>query len=531
MIPGFKALAPVLAGFCLMPTPGIAADASPAAAGSTAPVISRSSWPALTFMADVGPHRFSAKRRGVFGGKAMAYEATLQEMIVKDRSGKPASSMFLHAFTVSDKAATSRRPVVFTFNGGPGGASNGLMFGALGPDRFAKFDMATMADPKFTLVANSDTVLDAADLIFIDAPETGFGRPLPGADPLTFRSDDGDSAAFAQVILRWLTDHGQMQAPVYIAGESYGSLRSVMLARDLAAATPRLSVAGLILISQAITYNGPPEASVKRLPDMMRAANRLPDIAALAWYHGLIDNRNQTLGQAVEAAQRFQLKDYAPALMAGNRLSGEERARVAATLATLTGIPAQTWIANGLHIDNPRRQLLAKEGKALGQFDGRDTEPLNAAPSDAARDWDGMMAGMTAASEHYAAQMGAANLPSYRSVVSDPYGFEDTWTYIKPPAPLLDVVLQEELRALPQMRVMVAQGVFDTTSSMGATESLLSQLDVQPSRITFARYGGGHMLYSDAAGRSAFDGDLRAFVTGVPLASHGYPTVASATAK
>jgi hypothetical protein len=95
---------------------------------------------------------------------------------------------------------------------------------------------------------------------------------------------------------------------------------------------------------------------------------------------------------------------------------------------------------------------------------------------------------------------------------------------------LLDLVLQEQMRAQPGLRLMVTQGVFDTTSSMGATDYLFSQMDVPPDRISFARYGGGHMLYSDDAGRAAFAADIRAFVTGRPIASRGYPTVAPASA-
>ncbi|MCP1469770.1 carboxypeptidase C (cathepsin A) [Sphingobium sp. OAS761] len=520
-----KRLIALIAAFCLLP------DAvSAAGTGEIKAAPSASSWPALTFAAQAGPRRFSATRRGMFGGRQVAYVATLQEMLIKDSNGKPASSLFVYAFTAKAQDATSARPVIFVFNGGPGAASNTLMFGALGPHRLARFDMAAMADTSVPLVDNRDSVLDVADLVFIDAPETGFGRPLPGADAQTFRSNDGDSFAFAQVILRWLIDQGRMNAPVYIAGESYGSLRSVMLARDLAAATPHLSVAGLILISQAITYNGPPQASVRRLPDPLRAAMRLPDIVALSWYHGLIDNRARTLGQAIEAAQHFVQTDYAPALIAGNRLAPAERAKVAGGLARLTGISAERWIAGGLRIDNPRRQLLADKGKALGQFDGRETEPLDAAPQDADRDWEAMMRGLTRTSELYAAALGAKGVPAYRSTVPAPYDFEDTWGYIKPPAPLLDLVLQEQMRAQPGLRLMVTQGVFDTTSSMGATDYLFSQLDVPPDRISFARYGGGHMLYSDDAGRAAFAADIRAFVTGRPIASRGYPTVAPASA-
>src|SRR5690606_18375394 len=124
------------------------------------------------------------------------------------------------------------RPVMFVFNGGPGGASSMLHFGAFGARRIERFDSAAMADPDVPLVDNPDTLLDVADLVFIDPPETGYSRVLPGVPETAFRSIDGDSYAVGQVILQWLSHHGRLQSPVYIAGESYGTLRGVALARD-----------------------------------------------------------------------------------------------------------------------------------------------------------------------------------------------------------------------------------------------------------------------------------------------------------
>jgi carboxypeptidase C (cathepsin A) len=455
----------------------------------------------------------------------MRYDAELAELLVKDRTGKPAGSMFVTSFIAKAKpSAAEHRPVVFLFNGGPGGASNTLMFGAVGPERLQRFDSTALANPDMALVANEETILDSADLVFIDAPETGFGRPLPGSDPETFRSIDGDSSAFTQVILRWLADHGRLASPVYLAGESYGSIRAVMVTRDLSVATPRVEVTGILLVSQALTYNGPESFAIKHLPDPLRAINRLPDIAALSWYHGLIDNRSQTLEEAVRAAQAFALSDYAPALIAGNRLPEVDRARMAARLAGLTGLPLDVWIAGDLRLDNVRRQLLASRNLALAQFDGRDTETLAGVPNDEDRDFQAAERGLTAATERFVAKtFHPMGLPDYRTIVSDPYGFEKTWAYVKPPAPGADEVLREQMAAHPRLRLLVTQGIFDTTCPMGETDYLFSQLGAGRDRTFFARYVGGHMLYSDDLGRHAFLDDMRAFVSGQTLRARGFP--------
>ena len=505
------------------------------AASQTVPIEAKaapsaSSWPRVTQPADPGPRQYSARARGTFAGRTVRYMATLSELLVKDRAGKAASSLFITSFAGDPAPGPVDRPVLFIFNGGPGGSSNTLMFGALGPERLQRFDAAARSDPDTSVVANEDTVLDVADLVFIDAPETGFGRPLPGSDPTTFRSNDGDSFAFSQVILRWLNDAHRMSSPVYIVGESYGSIRAVALARDLSAATPPVELAGLILVSQALRYNGPDDLAIKHVDDAVRLINALPDIAALSWYHGLVENRTQTLAQAIATAQDYAVSEYAQVLLAGDRLSVTDRWRAAERLSALTGLSVDFLMANNLRLENVRRQLLAGRNLALDQFDGRDTEPLQGAPEDADRDWVKATRGLTHASERLASEtFGAKGLPPYRTIVPDPYGFEKTWKYVTAPAPGSDLILREQMTANPRLRLLVTQGVFDTTTPMGETDFLFSQLGAAKDRTAMARYIGGHMLYSDDAGRRAFLNDLRAFLTGQPLSSRGVPSATPGT--
>lgn len=518
-----KAIASLLLGICLPLTPSLAAAQETRAAESA------STWPALADVAEPGPRRFETKHAGVFGGKRIAYTAVVDETILKDAAGKPATSVFNTSFVANSRAGAAKRPVIFVFNGGPGSASNTLLFGAFGPKRMASFTTAAQADPATPLVDNRASVLDVADLVFIDPPETGFGRPLPGSDPKSFRSIDGDSYAVGQFILHWLTTNGRLASPKYLAGESYGTLRSVVLARDLARATPKIELDGLILISQAITYNGTSGAGViRRAPDPLRPVNRLPDVAALAWYHGKIDNRSQTLAEAIDKMKLFARTEYAGALLLGNRLDEAGRRRIAARLAELTGIPATYYLDNNLRISDLRSVLLRDEGKNLDQFDGRETEPAGEAVPDRERDWDAIVLGLTENMMRYAANdLKVSGLDRYRSIVPDPYGFEDTWTYLQPPAMSLDLVLAEQMRLQPRLRVMVPMGIFDTTSSPSATEAMLSQMDIPADRVTLRYYPGGHMLYSDVPGLEAFTADVRAFVAGQPLASGKIPDVAS----
>ncbi|MGC4252609.1 MAG: hypothetical protein QM605_14375 [Sphingobium sp.] len=503
-------------------SPGIGAQL---AAMEQAP--SASTWPTIADTAKAGPHRFERAHEGTFNGRLIRYRSVLEETILSDPKGTPASSMYSTSFIVRGGLASARRPVIFVFNGGPGGASNMLMFGAFGPKRIADMSTAGMANPSVAIIDNAYAPLDVADIVIVDAPETGFGRPLDGTDPKIFRSIDGDSYAVGQFILHWLSSNGRQGSPVYLAGESYGGHRAVALARDLRVATPKVEVAGLILISQALGYNGPTATgTIPRLPDALRGIGRIQDAAGIAWYHGKIDNRSQTLPQAIERAGKFARTEYANALLLGNRLDDATRRRVATRLAELTGIPAEIYLANGLRLPNVRTEMFRAEGRNLDQFDGRETEPAATAKPDRDRDWDAVTAGLTSAMERYAASdLGASGLPKYRTVVPDPYGFEDSWGYLKPPSPGLDLVLSQQLRAQPHMRVMVPMGVFDTTSSVGSAQLLFAQMDAPAGQVTLAYYPGGHALYTSLDGLEAFNRDVRAFVTGKDPVSTQIPDI------
>lgn len=472
-------------------------------------------WPPLTGQASDGPRHFESTHKGVFGGTKLKYRASVAETIIKGPDGKPAASAFTTAFTALGVKDAASRPVIFIYNGGPGGGSAFLMFGAFGPRRMSSFTSAAIADPRVPVVDNPVSVLEMADLVFLDPPDTGFSRRLEGTPPRLFLSIDGDSFAMGQLIIHWLSAHGRLGSPVYLAGESYGTLRNVALARDLSKASPKVNLRGLIMISQAITYNGPDSIRPFRPIDPVRAVTRLPDVAAVAWYHGKIDNQHQSVEDAVNKAIRFGRMDYVEALLEGNQLDEKRRNVIAAGLADVTGIPAQYYLDHNLRIRDFRHELLRSEGKALAQFDGRETEPLAGLPEDADRDWEAAVAGVTSVMEQYAERdLGVKGLGHYVTIVHDPYGYEEGWTYVLPSQPPLDVVLTDVMKKDPDLRLLVPQGVFDTTSSMGSTRSLFEQLDIASGRVILTYYPGGHMVYSDPDGLKKFMNDVRIFVNG-----------------
>jgi carboxypeptidase C (cathepsin A) len=489
---------------------------------------SPTTWPALSNIASDGKLRFDSKHQGLFGGRRIQYHSSVAEVLLKAPDGTPAARAITIAYTAAGVKEGASRPVIFIYNGGPGCASSFLHFGAFGPKRMVSISDEALADPSTAIVDNAHTLLDTADLVFLDPPDTGFSRRLEQTPPRLFMSIDGDSFVVGQMILHWLSANGRLDSPVYLAGESYGTLRNVALARDLAKATPRIQLQGIVMISQAITYNGPASINPRR-SDLMRPIIRMPDIAAMAWYHGKIDNQSQTVEEAIAKAKVFARTEYASALLQGNKLSKEERARVAARLAELTGISAQYYLEHNLRISDYRRELLRNEGKALAQFDGRVTEPLAGLVEDRDRDWAAAFRGINQVMERYAERdLKAKGLGNYLSCVHDPYGYEEGWTYVVAPRPTLDVVLTEVMKEQPTLRLLIPQGIFDTTSSMGSTISMFEQLDIPSERVAVTYYAGGHMVYSDPESLEKFMNDLRVFVSG-RAPSEAIPRVSPST--
>ena len=432
----------------------------------------------LTMTSQPGPRIFRTSHVGIFSGKKLSYTAEVSETIIKDiATGKPTASLFATSYVVSS-ADGKRRPVIFAFNGGPGASAVFLQFGALGPKI-----VSDMGHPDRGLVDNPRSPLAVADLVFLDMPETGYSHILPDGQKRAFASVDGDSAAMSRMVVTWLQSHGRLNAPVYIYGESYGTMRAVAMARDLARGEPAIKVDGLMLGGNSLGY-----FQKGQMPDILYAANALPMMASVAWYHGRIDNKGQTWKQAVDKARLFARTDYIAALMQGYELTQAERDRVIARLPALIGLPAENFIRrNSIVPADFNAELLADRHLAVDGDDGRITHP--AGEQESLRQmlalYDKLMG------DYAATQIGVAGLGAYHALnpVLNP-----EWNYYTSGAMALDVTLAEEMKADPALRVMLVQGRFDTLTTIGNSEYIMRQAKLDRSRYSIAYYDGGHQL-------------------------------------
>ena len=267
-------------------------------------------------------------------GKSLTYTARAGTIGIRDDKDKVAATMFYTAFTL-DGASPAKRPITFLYNGGPGSSTIWLRMGSFGPVRVVTSGPPTGAAP-FRLVANQQTLLDVTDLVFVDIADSGFGRIAPGADVKKYFSTDGDTAAFAQFIERYLNAFGRWNSPKFLFGESYGTARSALLSNYLQNAN--VGINGIVLQSSLLDASlATPYDAGGADTDDWQYVFWLPTLAATAYHYHMVAQPPATLAAFVGEASRFAMGEYREALTMGSKLPAQRRAEIVRKLAALHG--------------------------------------------------------------------------------------------------------------------------------------------------------------------------------------------------
>jgi carboxypeptidase C (cathepsin A) len=335
------------------------------------------------------------------GGQAIGYQAIAGTLIVhpkdwddvprdpKSEKDNPAgdgepknpsaeASMFYVAYF---KNGGGSRPVTFLYNGGPGSATLWLHMGAFGPRRIVtSTDAHTPAAP-YSIVNNGSSLLDASDLVFIDAPGTGFSRIAGKDKEKAFFGVDQDAYAFAEFISQFLTKYGRWNSPKYLFGESYGTPRSAVLINQLQS-NRSTDFNGVILLSQILSFDLSPDGPTGNPGIDLAYQTVLPTYAATAWYHHKLPGEHPDLPALLAEVEQFAMGDYGRALAAGSDLSAPDRSAIAEKLHQYTGLPVEYILKADLRIDGGefRQTLQGSDQMTTGRLDtrfaGPDIDPL-----------------------------------------------------------------------------------------------------------------------------------------------------------
>jgi len=448
------------------------------------------------------------------GGVKVDYEAETNTITLFDEKGKRKAEVFYVYYRRTGVDQPVERPIVFCFNGGPGSSAVWLHLGGLGPKRVVlPDDGLTLPSPPFRVEDSADTVLDAADLVFVDPVSTGFSRADDPGQAGRFHGFREDVGYLADFIRRFVDEHERWASPKFLLGESYGALRVTGLADELQSRTG-MYLNGVVLLSGLLDFRTILTANGNDLP----FSCFLPAMTATAHFHGRIDGG---LEQLVAEARDFAFGEYAKALLAGNNLPPAETERIAARLAALTGLPAETWQAARLRIDPTRfrKLLLADEEMQVGRFDSRVKAPsINPLDSNADRDpsFDVVWGPFASTINDYLRR-------DLRARTTEPYEVLNPvgpWNMAAENRFLgVDDRLTAAMRRNPHLRVLVQAAYHDLATPPDGITHSVSQINLpQPlrSNIKVEYYEGGHMFYTNRPASAKMRRDLLRFFQPTP---------------
>jgi len=449
------------------------------------------------------------------GGQEIKYTATAGTILLKTEDGTPKASVFYVAYMKDDVSDTTKRPITFTFNGGPGAASIWLHLGALGPRRVEMGDAGSLLPPPYKLVDNEYSLLDMTDLVFIDPVSTGFSRAVPGEAPKQFHGIQEDIESVGDFIRLYATRSKRWTSPKFLAGESYGTTRAAGLSGYLQQRYG-MYMNGIILISSILNFQTAEFDTGNDLPYILY----LPTYTAIAWYHKKLPADLQTdLQHAIQESRSFAAHEYADALMSGDNLPPGRRAEIAQKLSRLTGLSAEYIERSNLRIEIQRfdKELLRDQRRTVGRLDGRFTG-IDEDAAGSRPEYDPSLAAIVGP---YTA--------TFNDYVRGDLKFESDLFYeyltgrVRPwnyePYENRYVNVAETLRSAmtqnPFLRVFVGKGYYDLATPFFAAEYTFDHLSLDESlrgHLSGGYYEAGHMMYVHQPSLAKLKQDLAQFI-------------------
>src|SRR6476620_4091647 len=305
-------------------------------------------------------------------GKPLKYTATAGRILLKPESGPTEAAIFFTAYTQDGEDARTR-PLTFVFNGGPGTATAWLHMGALGPRKIKLEPDGGVPAPPYVMIDNPETILDRTDLVFIDAPGTGYSRVRPDLTK-KFYNVPGDADAFYRFIRLYLTRNQRWRSPLFLFGESYGTTRAAALANHLI--DNYIPVNGVALLSVGLDFQTLLPGNMNDLPHQVI----VPSYTMIAAYHKkLAPEITANLDETIQKVENWCATDYTQALAQGNALDPEKRKQIVNQLAAYTGLKPDLIEEYDLRIEPQvfMHNLLKDSELEVGRVAGSFASPMH----------------------------------------------------------------------------------------------------------------------------------------------------------
>ncbi|MAT89171.1 MAG: carboxypeptidase [Flavobacteriaceae bacterium] len=444
-------------------------------------------------------------------GSNVNYTATTGTQPVWDEMGEPIASLFYTYYKRTNGKANTERPLLISFNGGPGSASVWMHIAYTGP-KVLKIDEEGYPVQPYGIQDNPYSVLDVADIVFINPANTGYSRTIPASgkdvDRKKFFGINADIKYLAEWLTTFMSRHNRWSSPKYLIGESYGGTRVAGLALELQEAQ-WMYLNGVIMVS-------PADYKVFESDPAVSSALNLPYFAAAAWFHEMLPSRLQQkdLTEMLPEVEQYAVNTLMPALAKGGFISEAEKNQVADKMAEYTGLSKKVILQNNLDVPTRffwKELRRERDGYTIGRLDSR---YLGIDKTDAG---DG---------PEYSAELTSwlhSFTPAINFYIREHLNFKTDIKYnmfgpVHPWDRTNNNVrdgLRKAMAENPYLNVMFQSGYYDGATTYFNAKYTMWNIDPSgkmKDRLSFKGYRSGHMMYLRRADLESANNDLRAFI-------------------
>lgn len=447
-------------------------------------------------------------------GKRVKYSATTGTQPVWNSKDEAVATLFYTYYQRTDVKENTERPLIISFNGGPGSASVWMHVAYTGP-RILNIDDEGYPVQPYGVQTNPYSILDVADIVFVNPVNTGYSRVLPKADGSMPSQDEqqkmffgvnADISYLADWVNTFVTRNNRWRSPKYLIGESYGTTRVSGLALELQN-RQWMYLNGVVLVSPTdigIERNGP-----------VKAANRLPYFAAAAWYHNKLEPalQNKDLTELLPEVEDLTINTLIPALAKGGFIGETEKRDVLTQMARYSGLSEASIAQNNLDVSTAFfwKDLLREEGKTLGRLDSRylgiDAKQSGDRP-DYWAELTSWLHSFTPAINYYLRE----ELNYKTDIKYNMFGNVHPWDRSNNQT---GENLRLAMAQNPYLNVMIQAGYYDGATNYFDAKYTMWQLDQSGNlkdRLSFKGYRSGHMMYLRRDDLKQSNQDLREFI-------------------
>ena len=444
-------------------------------------------------------------------GQKITYKATTGMQPVWDDHGEVIASLYFTYYQRTNVKNREKRPIIMSFNGGPGSASVWMHIAYTGP-KVLNIDEEGYPIQPYGVKDNPNSIIDVADIVYINPVNTGYSRPVvkegEKLDKSLFFGINADVKYLASWLNTFISRNNRWQSPKYIIGESYGGTRVMGLAAELQN-RQWMYLNGVIMVS-------PADYRVLRTDSALSSSLNLPYFTAAAWYHKMLpaELQNKDLLDVLPLSEEYAINKLIPAIAKGGFISDEERDKIAEKMSFYSGIKKKVLLQHNLDLPKDyfwKELLRDKNGYTVGRLDSR---------------YKGLDKRIAGENPDYNSEITSwlhSFTPAINYYIREHLNFKTDVTYnvfgpVRPWDNRNDNVregLRQAMAQNPYLKVLIQSGYYDGATTYFNAKYTMWQTDPSgrmKDRFYFKGYRSGHMMYLRNEDLKKSNDDLREFI-------------------